>query len=103
MNAYLIFAQVIGLCAMGLDIGASLQKSDRRLIYISCAGSLVYALHFFLLGAPAGAAMRLFIVAGFSLWLIYSIHVFSIGGIIAYSILLVTHTVTIFRLMKDGK
>ena len=60
--------------------------------------SITIGMYFF-----SGVVMRVFIIAGFFLWLIYSIKVFSIGGIIAYSILLITHTTTIFRLIGDDK
>jgi hypothetical protein len=49
-----------------------------------------------------GISMRLFNLAGWICWLIYSISVFSIGGIIVFSILLVTTTITIFRLRRDN-
>ncbi|HEY8191091.1 MAG TPA: YgjV family protein, partial [Alphaproteobacteria bacterium] len=49
-----------------------------------------------------GIPMRLFNLAGWICWLIYSISVFSIGGIMVFSILLVTTTITIFRLRRNG-
>jgi hypothetical protein len=48
-----------------------------------------------------GIKLRLCYLIGYSLWLLYSIAAFSIGGIILFSITLITLSLTIFRLSKD--
>ncbi|MCB1531667.1 MAG: YgjV family protein [Alphaproteobacteria bacterium] len=51
----LIIAQIIGLVGMALDVYATLNKSDKRLIRIHALGSYIFSLHYFLLGAYPGA------------------------------------------------
>ena len=159
----MIVAQLIGLLAMGLDVYATLHKPDKHLIRIHSIGSMLFALHYFLLGAIPGAlsellngtraglssftksrllafaflflyiallfiipenaldtlpflssilitigiyffhgiSMRLFYICGFMLWLIYSIYVMSIGGIIVFLILILTSSITIRKLIQS--
>jgi len=52
-------AQVVGYIAFILGIAAFVQKADRRLKVLLAAESLVYALHFFLLGNPTASATAL--------------------------------------------
>ena len=155
--------QALGIIGAALDIYATLHKSDKHLIRIHSVACIIFALHFFLLGAISGAVtellngtrtglasftkskilayafltiytallliipqtpietlpfiaallittglfffqsikMRLFYIAGFSLWVIYSIAVQSLGGIIVFTMLITTSTITITRLYKD--
>jgi hypothetical protein len=69
-------AQVVGYIALVLGVTSFLQKSDRRLKFFNAVQSLVYALHFVLLGhLPACASslvssLRSFLALRFSsLWL----------------------------------
>jgi hypothetical protein len=50
---------VIGLLATGLSVGAFLLTGPRRILAISTLGSVVWIMHFGLLGAWAGAATSL--------------------------------------------
>lgn len=148
---------------MALDVYATLHKSDKHLVLIHSLGSLVFSIHYFVLGAFAGALseflngtrtglsayfksnylgwffialygvlliiipadifaalpfissilitvglyffqsvkMRLFYMAGFALWLIYSIKVLSVGGILLFITLLCTSSYTIYKLYRD--
>jgi hypothetical protein len=52
-------AQCIGYIAFILGVSAFLQKSDRRLKALNSCQSLVYAVHFTLLGNPSAAACSL--------------------------------------------
>jgi hypothetical protein len=49
-------AQCLGYLAFVLGVAAFLQKSDRRLKVLIAGESLVYALHFWLLGVPPASA-----------------------------------------------
>lgn len=69
-------AQVVGYIALALGVTAFLQKSDQRLKFYNATQSLVYALHFVLLGhLPACASalvssLRSFLALRYrSLWL----------------------------------
>jgi len=52
-------AQVAGYIAFVLGVAAFFQKADRRLKVLLAAESLIYALHFFLLGNPTASATAL--------------------------------------------
>lgn len=56
---FLSFAQITGYAAFGLGVLAFAQADDRRLKLFNASQSLVYALHFHLLGNPAAAAAAL--------------------------------------------
>ena len=49
-------AQLFGYLALVLGIAAFLQKKDQRLRFLNASQSLVYAVHFFLLGNATAAA-----------------------------------------------
>ncbi len=53
------FAQAIGIVATIFIITAFSQKRDNHLKFIGMAGSLLFALHFLLLGAYAGAIVNI--------------------------------------------
>lgn len=59
-------AQCVGYVAFVLGITAFLQKNDRRLKFLLAAETLVYGVHFALLGNPA-ASVSAFISSGRSL------------------------------------
>jgi len=59
MSAAFIIAQIIGLTALGMDIIATWQKSDRRLVFFHMMGCLLFALQYVLLGAIPGAAAEI--------------------------------------------
>jgi hypothetical protein len=67
-------AQVVGYIALALGITAFLQKSDQRLKFYNASQSLVYALHFVLLGhLPACASslvssLRSFLALRYRSW-----------------------------------
>lgn len=48
-----------------------------------------------------GIKMRLFYIAGFALWLAYTIAVMSWGGIIVFSVLLISTSRTVLRMIKE--
>lgn len=50
-----------------------------------------------------GVRMRLFYLAAWIMWLVYSLSVISIGGIVLFSIVTITTSMTIFRLLRDQK
>ena len=52
-------AQLVGYVAFVLGVSAFLQKSDRKLKGLNSCQSLVYAVHFTLLGNPSAAASAL--------------------------------------------
>ena len=52
-----ILAQILGLIASALVICAFLNKNDRSFKIIIMFGTSLFALHFFLLGAYAGAVV----------------------------------------------
>lgn len=52
-------AQCFGYLAFVLGVSAFLQKSDRKLRTLNGSESLVYAVHFFLLGNPCASASAL--------------------------------------------
>ena len=147
---------------MGLDVWATLRKDDNGLRKIHGIASLLFSVHYFLLGAIPGALsellngirtglsaytqaralaffflviyvvcllvipenlvtalpfiagfcvttglyfyqgvrMRLFYLAAGIMWLVYSLSVFSIGGIVLFSIVTITTSITIFRLAR---
>ncbi len=58
MNAFSP-AQMVGYLALGLGITAFLQKNDSRLKFFNASQSLLYALHFLMLGNPPAAASAL--------------------------------------------
>jgi hypothetical protein len=56
---FLSIAQCFGYLAFILGVSAFLQKSDRKLRALNGSESLVYAVHFFLLGNPCASASAL--------------------------------------------
>lgn len=50
-----------------------------------------------------GIRMRFFYLLGWALWLIYSTSVFSLGGMIVFTVLLVTTLTTIIRLWMEKR
>lgn len=59
MDLYGMFAQGVGIVAMGFNILSYQQKTRRRAIGFQFFGSLLFALNFFLLGATVGAILNL--------------------------------------------
>lgn len=55
----LIAAQALGLAAMAIDVWGTTVKDDRKLTLTVACSSLVFAIHFMLLSATAGAANEL--------------------------------------------
>ena len=55
----IIFAQILGIVAMAIDIWGTSRTNDKHLVLTIAGSSLVFALHFALLGAPAGAYSEL--------------------------------------------
>jgi hypothetical protein len=53
------FAHCVGYVAFVLGVSAFLQKSDRKLKALNASESMVYAVHFTLLGNPSAAACAL--------------------------------------------
>lgn len=51
----LIIGQALGLVAMCIDIWGTTLKNDRKLVLSVACSSLLFAIHFLLLSAPAGA------------------------------------------------
>lgn len=165
MTSYLLFVQAISIIAMAIDVSATLNKSDKKLVGLHCLGAFLFSIHFFLLGAMPGALtaiisstrsgvslftkskvfaygflalysilifiipqsyiealpfiagilftvgiyflegikMRILFLITFMLWVIYSLYVFSVGGIILFTIMLITTNITIYRIIKDGQ
>ena len=54
-----LFAQAVGLAAMGFNILSYQQKTRRGVIGFQLCGSLLFALNFFLLGAPMGCILNI--------------------------------------------
>jgi len=50
-------AQVIGFLGMGIFVASFQCKSARKLLWMSVLSSAVYIVHFYLLGAYAGALL----------------------------------------------
>jgi hypothetical protein len=50
-----ILGQALGLAAMSIDIWGTTLKNDRKLVLSVACSSLLFAIHFLLLSAPAGA------------------------------------------------
>ena len=159
-------AQIVGIIASALIITAFAHKSDSYYKYFVMFGALMFAAHFYLLGALAGmfvnvincirtgssikfhqsnlvlgffiisylaagwfiyetpkdilpvfsgclASFAMFKFSGIKLrlcmyinsisWITYGILVFSIGGIITETFIIITNTITIYRLLKDKK
>lgn len=61
-----------------------------------CGILVTVGLYFF-----KGIKMRLFYIAGFALWLAYTISVMSWGGILVFSLLLISTSRTVYQMMKD--
>ena len=59
MDLYEMFAQGVGIVAMGFNIFSYQQKTRQRAISFQFFGSLLFALNFFLLGATVGAILNL--------------------------------------------
>ena len=59
MGNDLAFAQIIGLLASAAIITAFGMKCDRRFKFVIFAGHMLFALHFFLIGAYAGSVTNL--------------------------------------------
>jgi hypothetical protein len=59
MAHFFSIAQCVGYVAFVLGVSAFLQKNDRRLKALNASESLVYAVHFTLLGNPSAAACSL--------------------------------------------
>lgn len=54
-----LFAQAVGLAAMGFNILSYQQKTRRGVIGFQLCGSLLFALNFFLLGATMGCILNI--------------------------------------------
>ncbi len=52
---FIIFVQVLGLIAMGLELYSANQKSDKKLIRLIALSSVVFAVHFYFLSAIPAA------------------------------------------------
>jgi hypothetical protein len=85
-------AQVVGYIALILGVTAFLQKNDQRLKFFNATQSLVYALHFVLLGhLPACASslvssLRSFLALRFrSLWLGFAMIAVNVGLGVAFA------------------
>jgi hypothetical protein len=50
-----VLGQALGLAAMSIDIWGTTLKNDRKLVLSVACSSLLFAVHFLLLSAPAGA------------------------------------------------
>ena len=162
MDKVIIVAQVLGIIGMVLDVSATLQKSDKKLMRVHSAASVFLSIHYMLLGALPGALsealiavrtiiasynkhrafgiffiilcfvliftsrdsaldmlapiatlfstiglyffeairLRIFYMISFAIWLVYSIYVFTIGGIMLFVMMLITSSYTIWRLKK---
>ena len=90
-------SKVVAFCFIGIYSGLLLWVPETPHEAIPFVSSLfiTIGLYFF-----NGVKMRLFYLFGFALWLLYSLFVLSIGGVISYSVLLFTTLLTIHQLLK---
>ena len=59
MTSYELFAQAVGIVAMAFNILSFQQKTHKSVITFQLFGTLLFALNFFLLGAPIGGTLNL--------------------------------------------
>lgn len=54
-----IFAQIIGIIAMGFGIISYQMKNTKKIILVQIFSTLIFGTHYFLIGAYAGAALNI--------------------------------------------
>lgn len=57
-NSYIIICQLIGIVAMALVFASYQQKNQNTLIKFQIFSSLLFSIHFFMLGAPMGCFLN---------------------------------------------
>jgi hypothetical protein len=70
--SYEVITQIVGVIASSFVVYAFTNKSDSRLKIFMMAGSIVFSIHFFLLGAYIGAIVH--IIGLFRSWLSIKFH-----------------------------
>lgn len=58
MDSFNILAQFVGICAMAFNILSYQQKTRRRVIAFQLAGSFLFCVNFFMLGATVGGILN---------------------------------------------
>ena len=94
MSIYFIFIQLIGLLAWLCLIISYYRKNTNKILFLQIIGTLLYCLHYYLLGAYSGLFICLFeVLRDYSYYktnldkyiFAGSIPIYIIGGILSYS------------------
>lgn len=90
--------RALGFVFAGINAAMLLWKADDIWSALPYCAGIIISLSLYNL---KGIGLRIGYIAGFSLWLTYTIYQFSIGGMLMFSIAIILYATNIYRLRKE--